>query len=279
VIDDAPALGPNFLEPDFVPSGHGIVTIRSEDDRFRASRRGNKVFTEQELFTRLHANEMDQSELESIMTSHFHGASAASSNEVVFPGTSDPTKVALMFRFKKGRLTAISGGPALKEEDITALQSVIESELAPAPLRVWTEVLFAIMPVTGVFRYQDVFQVLPVPSDAPRPRMLSADHPFLLQFKYKLSQTTFVGAARRQAHARKLQLLLSVLLEGGTQSLKQSGKFHWVIPPIDPEKPRLPRSMYCQEMYMFESFDKLAVDSFCDITNIEPLPLIDPVAY
>jgi hypothetical protein len=110
--------------------------------------------------------------------------------------------------------------------------------------------------------------------------VLLADHPFLLQFKYKSSHSTFLGLARRATHARRLQLLLSVLLEGNIKSVDWVSRFHWVIPPINAETTLQLRSMWCQEMYTFESLGKLTVgDSFCDVTDFEPLPVIDPVKY
>jgi hypothetical protein len=169
-------------------------------------------------------------------------------------------------------------GPFLKDEDLAALQSAIELELLPAPLSVGTEVLFATLPVNGAFRYEDVFQILPVPSEAPRPSVLIADHPFLLQFKYKSSQNAFLRAARRAAQARRLKLLLSVLLEGGVRGAGSFSRHHWVIPPFDPA-PALPlRSTWCQEVYTFESLGTVAGSTvFGDIASTESLPLIDPV--
>jgi hypothetical protein len=240
------------------------------------------MFSDEELFTRLHAQEMDESELQTIVSGHFGGASSASPNEVVFPGTADSSKVALRFRFKKGQLAAINAGPALEEAHVATLQNVIESELSPAPPRVGTQVLFASMPVAGTFRFRDDLQVLPAPSDAPTPPALIADHPFLLQFKYKPSQNVWLGTARRAAQARRLQLLLSALLEESIRSVNPFVEFHWVIPPITPGKPMTgaPRSMWCQEMYTFESLATLAeCESFSDIAELRPLPLVDPVEY
>ena len=175
---------------------------------------------------------------------------------------------------------SIRRGPALKDEDLAALQSAIELELLPAPPNVGTEVLFATMPVNGAFRYEEVFQILPVPSEAPRPSVLIADHPFLLQFKYKSSQNSLVRAARRTAQARRLKLLLSVLLEGGVRSAGSFSRHHWVIPPFDPAPAPPLRSTWCQEMYTFESLGTVVASQvFADITSIESLPLIDPVEY
>jgi hypothetical protein len=164
--------------------------------------------TDQDLFARLRAQEMDDAELEAIVTSHFHGAASFSPNDVVFPETGNQSAVALHFRFKRGRLVAISAGPALTEEGIVELEKVIALELAPAQIRVGTQVLFANVPVSGAFRHRDIFQVLPVPSDAPRSPWLVANHPFLLQFKYKASNAAFVGGSRRAVQAQRLQLLL-----------------------------------------------------------------------
>jgi hypothetical protein len=238
------------------------------------------MFTDQELFQRLHAEEMDDAELMSIVTSHFHGAASFSPNEVVFPNTTNQSDIALYFSFKRGMLVAIRGGPALKEEDIAALERVILLELAPAQLRVGNQVLFASLPVTGAFRHRDIFQILPVPSDAPRPSSLVADHPFLLQFKYKASSAAFVGGSRRAVQVQRLQLLLSALLEGHVRSPGSAAKFHWVIAPVNLGEPLSPCSIYCQEIYTCPALERLvSSDSFFDITKVDPLQEIDPVKY
>jgi hypothetical protein len=62
------------------------------------------MFTEQDLFVRLHATEIDSGELELIAMSYFHGGSSPSPNEVVFSNSADLGEVALRLLYKNGRL-------------------------------------------------------------------------------------------------------------------------------------------------------------------------------
>ncbi len=190
--------------------------------------------SDQELLTRLHVKEMEHFELQTLALAQFNGASSPSPEEVIFPGVSDPEKVALRFKLKKGQLVAIERGPALKEADLAALQSEIEMDLALEPSKVGTQVLFAGAPVTGAYRFQDAFQLLPVPPDAPRPNVVVwADQPFMLQFTYKPSRNAWLHSARGRAGARRLQLVLNLLLERGIRSIDPNSPNRWVVPLQD----------------------------------------------
>src|SRR5216683_2573352 len=124
---------------------------------------------EKEISIRLHLNEVEEFALLQILLNHFHGARGAGIDSVVYPGDADENNFALKCIFKRGRLAKVTAGPLMSEDHLSAVQSVIEAELRPTPLRVSTEVLFSSVPVRGYFRYNDVFQILPVPEEAPKP--------------------------------------------------------------------------------------------------------------
>ncbi len=236
------------------------------------------AISDQELFRRLHAAEMDDGELESIFSNHFSSATSPHPNRVIFPNTDSEERAAITLTFKQGRLDAISAGPALSDADLAALEGAIELELSPAEPATGTSVLFANIPVEGAFRYRDLFQIIPVPADAPRPDFLIADHPFLLQFKFRGGHSNLVRASRQERQRQRLQLLLATLLEGQVRGRGLYSKHHWVALP--PSEGAQSDSRYCQEIYTSESVAKLMGSaSFCDVDRFPGLSAIDPVEY
>ena len=238
------------------------------------------MFTDQEVAARLHFGEMEEWELQHILTSHFRGAGSTHPDVVTFPGLGGPNEIAIAFKFKKGKLASVHARPALKDEDLAELQSTVESELLPADPIVGTQVLFSDLPVAGTFRFGDVFQIFPVPAEAPQAPVQYAKHPFLIQWRYKPSLNGFIAGSRRVAQALAVQLLLSVLIEGHVRGAR-STEFHWVIPSFNPDElPKVPlRSTYCQEMYTFQELGRYPINTFAETSGIEPMCRIDPVLY
>jgi len=61
----------------------------------------------------------------------------------------------------------------LSDLDVSELRDLIRREiLTPGPPKIASWTLFAALPVSGCFRWNDDFQTLPVPQDAPQPKFL-----------------------------------------------------------------------------------------------------------
>ncbi len=74
-------------------------------------------------------------------------------------------------------------------------------------------VLLASQPVGGYWRFADMWQILPVPGDAPQAFQWFAPHPFVLEFKYAPSGHSRVNVVRLVRRRRELALLLNVALK------------------------------------------------------------------
>src|SRR5437899_3282396 len=121
-----------------------------------------------QLFAFLQKHHIDPSEFEQALSSHFGSAMHAAPDVIVYPG--NPSHFALRITYRDDDIAAIDVGPALKAEDITALLQRLQSDVLDSPGRkIGGVVLFAHVPTQGFFRYKDIFQILPVPADAPRP--------------------------------------------------------------------------------------------------------------
>ncbi len=140
------------------------------------------------LFEILHGPEVEQSELEQICGDHFKSSMGLSSSEITYPGR--VKDYALRLIYDRNRLAEIIPGPALTAVDANTLRSRIETELlTPGGARVGRVILFSSVPVTGCFRYENLFQLVPVPPEAPRPAFTMGEHPLLLEFSFRTSQT------------------------------------------------------------------------------------------
>src|SRR4029077_14955463 len=120
----------------------------------------------------------------------------------------------LELRYEDGRLVDIVAGPGLTSIELSGVRQRVEAELLTATgTAVGRVVLFASVPVTGYFRYRDVFQWIPVPAEAPHPPFAMAEHPFLLEFHFRRSPNAGIRQLRRAVLERELELLTAGLLE------------------------------------------------------------------
>jgi hypothetical protein len=229
------------------------------------------------LFTTLRANEIDATDLSDIAFWHFHSAQDISPNEIIFGGSGGTTQYALKFVYKDKKLRQIHAGPTLTAEDIAAVQAKIALELSQGrPPRVATQVLFSRIAVDGVWKYRDVFQVLPIPNGSPRGHSLFGGNPFLVQFAFIPSSEPTLYASRRFAQAQRICLLLNALLKTDISMLRNPA-FHWVRLPEDSGASRI---AFCQEMYDYSKSGNFPDSgSFASVDGTAPLTAIEPREY
>jgi hypothetical protein len=194
----------------------------------------------------------------------------------VYPG--HETNYAIKFTYGKSGVVGITRGPRLTPPDLDTLKRSVESELlTPTGTRVGKEILFSHLPVKGYFRYRDMFQIVPIPEEAPRPDVLAMGrHPFLLEFQFPTSTNSTIRHIRRRVRAQENQLVVAGLLEGSIQWFDGTVRRHWVLLPHEPGE--VWRTAYCQEMYTSSSVD-LESD---DLSSTEGLPRLtehDPNEY
>jgi hypothetical protein len=215
----------------------------------------------------------DSYELEQVLLGIYRSSSGDRSDPkaLLFPGHHEQYAIKLVFD-KKYELKEAFAGPLLTESDLAELQDRVEREvLVPGTPRIGNWLLFAAVPVTGFFRFRDDFQILPVPKNAPRPPFLMADHPFLLQFRFRGSENSMVERMRLYARASELELLLAALVANHIHSENQTAH-RWVFQPMD-DPPRAPRSILCQTGYTFEGH-RLIQDEFTSAADDPPLTLL-----
>jgi hypothetical protein len=237
------------------------------------------VTTGQSILRQLCLGPCDPSELEQVLLRRY-GSSGGDRNNtraLLFPGDQEQYSVRLVFD-KKYALKDAEAGPRLSDLDVSELHDLIKREiLTPGPPKVATWTLFAALPVSGCFRWNDDFQILPVPQDAPRPEFLLADHPFLLQFRFAGSSNGMVEQARRHRRGLELELLLSGLVANHIRS-DRTTVHRWVILPPAGDPPRIPPSILSQMGYHYEG-SRGVQDAFTACDDVSALKSISPAEY
>ena len=127
---------------------------------------------------------------------------------------------------------------------------------------------FCGLPITGYFRYKDWFQMLPVPEDAPKPKVLLADHPFILEVPYETCPSLMIDASRKQKKAVIYSRLLNVL-SNQFISLGSLSRHAWVV--LNTENMSSVTSEWKQLGYFYYNRLKGAEDEFSSVDNLHPI--------
>jgi hypothetical protein len=117
-------------------------------------------------------------------------------------------------RYKDGRLRTLEAGPALKPEDVEAVAARVRDEVAETREYVHRSIVFSIRRAAGFWRYEDRFQLLPAPPEAPDVPGVTP-HPLVLEFKVRRSADGALSTMRWTNTETKLVLLLNALLRFG----------------------------------------------------------------
>lgn len=127
--------------------------------------------------------------------------------------------------------------------------------------------------VEGVYRYNDIFQVLPIPADAPHAPMVAADHPFVLQFRYSSCSDGTINGYRRMEKAVKLTRILNTLCTNAVFPSPRYVQHFWGILP---EKEFTCRVI--QEGYGYAGFAPELKD-FSNSNELAPIQIVPAATY
>jgi hypothetical protein len=227
-----------------------------------------------QLFTTLRVALTEPSELEHVLGEHFHGSRSEVPTEVEYPGVAGQHAIRVFYN--RATIVDIQPGPALTEQDVNTLASRIEAELIADVGHLFGQrVLFASVPTTGCFQYKTVFQISPVPDEAPRPGFLVADHPLSLWCQFKNTPNAALRIGRLQAKVREIELLLSAITVAGFRSEGTAGRSHWVLLPGDIQTAQVG---FQQEFYSYPGMNAQR-ESMPDISNCPGLAMVPAAEY
>lgn len=219
------------------------------------------------LEDRFHLKEVNHQELLLVLLSFF-GECMGTEKGYRYP---ENEKVFLDVQLdnKSGKVIQVNPSKEFPCEEIDKIETRIKEGLIDNQIhQIYESVGFSGERVEGYFRYkfQDKeFQVIPVPDTAPKPKVLMADHPFLLQFSYIFSPDPYVNSARRQQKLSIYIRLLNLLSNSGI-TLGHMRSF-WAI--CDKDRRNL-TSEWKESGYICERFPRKS-DEYTPVDNFLPI--------
>jgi hypothetical protein len=87
--------------------------------------------------------------------------------------------------------------------------------------------------ISGYFKYKDLFQILPVPDISPKPDVGFADHPFILEVKFKKSTDFIFNNSRKMEKAIIYSRLLNQLVNQRIWLGSRYGQSAWAYHNTD----------------------------------------------
>jgi hypothetical protein len=145
---------------------------------------------------------------------------------------------AVRLRYSGDTLTIAESGAQFTVQDQTMLHDRVRQALLDEPvLVIGREIVYTKLPVTSHLRVDDLFQLLPIPDDAPKANSLFADHPAILEVPYLATRAAWLDGARYHRASRELELILNILLHGGIRLATRYRGNRWVLiqPSFKPE--------------------------------------------
>lgn len=219
-----------------------------------------------EAWKALHIEEVDYGELQRVLCSFFKWHVFLSATGDRF-GDFDNAEYLHIHFDRKGIVSIVEsnlGKQLLEEVELHVRHSLLDNQNEAA----WQTICFtAYERVEGHYRYKDVFQILPVPSEAPPAPVAVADHPFLLQFSYVSSSDSGVCQMRKSEKIARLTRSLNVISRSRVFATPRYVEFFWGMMPDEPL-----RSRWLQSGYVVPNFSP-EIDRFTSTTGIPEIQL------
>jgi hypothetical protein len=175
--------------------------------------------------------EVNHDELVTLLASSFPLGEWRGENTVVY--RAETGEVALTLTYRGRRLADIEDGPGLSDETRETLRDDVAALVAADETVVWRDVFFNGFPVDGYWSYRDEWQIVPAPPQAPRPDVMIADHPFIVELRvpWHPDRAMLMGAIQGR-RAWELQLTLNLVLRGGIKRFSARAPDHtWAFVP------------------------------------------------
>lgn len=174
---------------------------------------------------------------------------------------------------RTGKIVKISPSKAFPSEELSNIESKIKETLINNQVPgIGQIVAFSSEKVEGYFRYKDLFQIIPIPDIAPKPEVMVADHPFLLQFSYIACPNMTIDSMRRSEKSTVYINLLNLFSNVRITSGSRYARFSWIMNTEDPNNWT---SEWRQEGYTYKGFSG-KIDQY---TPIDKFPLIKQILH
>lgn len=231
------------------------------------------VISQREVEQRLGLGVVDEEELGCVLLNVLQRANYPSDVRADYPSVEAPA-LSLLYK-KDGSLAAILPGKALTPDLFNRIAEAVATKLLVPPKRMVCRLpVFAHLPTEGYWRYKDELVIRRAPNQAPRPIVLMAPHPLILEIAFMGAGDWPIREMRARREPRRLALLLSLLIRG----LKLPYAVHrntWAV-ELDFDRP-LEGSILTRDVYRIPDFAQFAEElseqgDLPDIELVESTP-------
>lgn len=225
-----------------------------------------------QLTALLHVDDVSPRELRVVVTTHFGRVRREAANTLAYLRDAE---VALAISYEMGRAVSIVPGPALDESDLVQLEARLQDALVDVGRKVRREIGFAGVPVIGLWRYRELFQIVTAPDDAPRPPPPMGGNPFVLEVSCADSPDAPVAMDRADQALTEVNLLLAAFVPW-IEAPQPRGLIEqqWAIPVGEP----VTGPIWTQKAYIIEGFLAVA-DTLTPPPGPEVRLVDEPILY
>jgi hypothetical protein len=217
---------------------------------------------------------INHDELVTLLASSFPLGEWHGENTVVY--RAETGEVAITLTYRGSRLIGVGAGPGLTDETRAKLREDVAALAGPRETVVWRDVFFNILPVDGYWRYRDEWQIVPAPPQAPRPDVVIADHPFIVELRVPLHGRGMLDATIRGRRAWELQLILNLVLRGRIKRFSARGPDHtWAYVR---DRDGVLKAEWVQPGYFIPDWIYQSRD-FTPVDSLRPLPEVSDDVY
>lgn len=177
---------------------------------------------------------------------------------------------------KEERVSKIILSSDFPKLEVDGIKKKIEETLIKNQVpKIGQSLCFTYTKISGYFRYKDMFQVLPVPKDAPQPLFSAGDNPFILQFAYISCSDAMIDNMRRNKQTTIYIRLLNLFSNSRIFSNPRNTAHHWVLNTDDNKELR---AEFLQEGYYIKGMGAV-VDKYNDLKALSAIQRIEANNY
>jgi len=216
----------------------------------------------------LHLDQVDHAELMNVLLSHFSRAEGQSPNLYRYK-SQDSDDYLDITTDKNGKITKTVFSDNFPQSELEKIENDIVDALLSTETAVGQEVLFCPKKVTGFFRCKTLFQIFPVPKNAPMPNVDFRDYPFLMQFIYIKSGNINIDYERRREKAVIYTRYMNLLCNQRVLLNRNDYQWYWTLDADDATGNST--SVHRLEGYKFDGNTCFAEEGLCDLSAFEPI--------
>lgn len=174
-----------------------------------------------------HVKEVEAQELLQVLLGHFSEAKGVEARTYQFQKR-DAHHFLEVTCDETGNIKTIAPSKGFPSDELDTIETKIQTTLLTKHgTKIAQFIGFCDEPITGYFRHKDLFQILPLPDDAPRPNVAVADHPYILEVAYESCPEAMVDTPRRRKQAIIYTRLLNLFANQQISLGTRYGQFAW----------------------------------------------------